>query len=129
MHECEDFWISAKSANWVCQTPKEPKELEDFKPILGVDGCLTKWINAKFAPQYPFRNVYDPRKSMHYGLLNRLDRETSGPVIVAKDEKSFWKIKRTRDEHDWHKEYVCLAHGHVPVEQWEDVFDDYMVQT
>ncbi len=39
--------------------------------------------------------------------------------IVVKNEESFWKIKKTRDMHDWHTEYVCLVHGHVSVEQWE----------
>ena len=48
---------------------------------------------------------------------------------MVKNEESFWKIKKTRDMHDWHKEYVALMHGHVSVEQWEGLLENYMVHT
>ena len=48
---------------------------------------------------------------------------------MVKNEESFWKIQKTRDMHDWHKEYVALMHGHVSVEQWEGVLENYMVHT
>ncbi len=52
-----------------------------------------------------------------WGLLHRLDRETSGTLMVAKDEASFHKIfplmHGSRGK-DLHKEYVTLVHLEEP---------------
>ena len=34
------------------------------------------------------------------------DQETSVPVIGVNDENTFQNLKRTRDIHAWHKEYI-----------------------
>lgn len=127
LYEGAGFWIFLKQAYWVCETPKDQKDFDKFVPTFKhTDGNLTMWIREKYATQFPFLDRYDTRQGLQYGLLNRLDRETSGPVVVVKDEDSFKKLKRTRDCHDWHKEYVCLVHGKIPKERWQGVLEDWM---
>jgi len=58
-----------------------------------------------------------------------LDRETSGPVIVAKNEKVWKKLQITRNNHDWHKEYLCLVHGRIPVKKAEGVLQNYLIKS
>jgi len=46
-------------------------------------------------------------------LVNRLDRETSGVVLVVKGDKRVGKIKRLFAEREVAKEYLAIVHGHV----------------
>lgn len=46
-------------------------------------------------------------------LLNRLDRETSGLVLLAKDLNAARQLHRRWREHAVRKEYLALVHGHV----------------
>lgn len=121
LHNGKGFWIFFKHAYWVCDTPEDPTELDRFEVVAKtvgskgrVDGNFTLWVHEKYASQFPFLHKYDLKKGMNYGLLQRLDRETSGPVLVAKNEVGWAALKETRDNHDWHKEYLCLVHGCLP---------------
>lgn len=128
LYEGKGFWIFFKNAYWVCDTPEDVHRLKSFCPQIDhVNGNLTSWVNEKYSKQHPFLNEYDQPKGINYGLLNRLDRETSGPVVVAKDESTFWKLRRNRDGKSWFKEYMCLVHGRVPVEVSQGVLENYMV--
>jgi len=46
-----------------------------------------------------------------YGLLHRLDKETSGLVIVAKLPNAYDQLRRDFEERKIDKEYVCLVAG------------------
>ena len=47
-------------------------------------------------------------------LVNRLDRETSGVTLVAKDESAARELRRLWENREVRKEYLALVHGHVP---------------
>lgn len=47
------------------------------------------------------------------GIVHRLDRETSGLLLVAKTQKSFENLQNHFREREVEKEYVCLAHGEI----------------
>ena len=49
-------------------------------------------------------------------LINRLDRETSGLVLVAKSETAALELRRIWESRQVQKEYWALVHGHVSVE-------------
>lgn len=51
----------------------------------------------------------------------------SGPVLVAKDESKYWKLKEVRDRKAWDKEYVWLVHGTVPPDRWQGLLENWMV--
>ena len=46
-------------------------------------------------------------------LINRLDRETSGVVLVAKDPTTARCWRRRWESHDVEKLYLAIVHGHV----------------
>jgi 23S rRNA pseudouridine1911/1915/1917 synthase len=59
------------------------------------------------------------RARLHLGdnlpahLVNRLDRETSGIVLLAKGDRRAGKLKQLFAEREVSKEYLAIVHGHV----------------
>jgi 23S rRNA pseudouridine1911/1915/1917 synthase len=51
------------------------------------------------------------------GIVHRLDKETSGLMIVAKSDKAHRKLADQFARHEVHKTYVALVHGWMPREQ------------
>ena len=49
-------------------------------------------------------------------LVNRLDRETSGVLLVVKGDKRVGKIKQLFAEREVTKEYLAIVHGHVAMD-------------
>ena len=47
------------------------------------------------------------------GIVHRLDRETSGLLLIAKTQKAFENLQDQFKERKVEKEYVCLAHGEI----------------
>jgi 23S rRNA pseudouridine1911/1915/1917 synthase len=50
-------------------------------------------------------------------LVNRLDRETSGIVLVAKNSVTAGELGKTLESRAVEKEYLAIVHGHVVAEQ------------
>lgn len=50
-------------------------------------------------------------------LVNRLDRETSGVVMVAKQDQAARELRRLWEGRLVHKEYWAIVHGHPTEEQ------------
>lgn len=46
-------------------------------------------------------------------LINRLDRETSGVVLVALDDSVARELRRLWEDRSVRKEYLAIVHGHV----------------
>jgi 23S rRNA pseudouridine1911/1915/1917 synthase len=55
--------------------------------------------------------------SIDLHLVNRLDRETSGLVVVAKNIESAVKLRKIWEQRAVRKEYVAIVHGH-PAEDY-----------
>ncbi|MDB6122699.1 MAG: Pseudouridine synthase [Pedosphaera sp.] len=53
----------------------------------------------------------------HPHLINRLDRETSGVVVVAKDDITARALRKIWEERAVRKEYLAIVHGHVRQER------------
>lgn len=49
----------------------------------------------------------------HPQLVNRLDRETSGVVLIAKDEGVARELRRIWEGRLAHKQYLAIVHDHV----------------
>ncbi len=47
------------------------------------------------------------------GIVHRLDKDTSGLVVVAKNDRAHRALQRQLKERTVEKRYVALAHGHV----------------
>lgn len=50
-------------------------------------------------------------------LIHRLDRETSGVVVIAKNPAAARDLGRIWETREVRKEYIAIVHGHVPAEQ------------
>jgi len=53
------------------------------------------------------------------GIVHRLDKETSGILLVAKNEESFSNLQAQFKNREVHKKYTALAHGRVAPEKGE----------
>ena len=55
------------------------------------------------------------------GIVHRLDRDTTGVIIVAKTELALWRIGRQFENRQVHKTYSAIVHGLLEFD--EDVID------
>ena len=53
------------------------------------------------------------------GIVHRLDRDTSGAMVVAKSERAYLSLIRQFKEHKVQKEYLALVYGMVSQQQGE----------
>lgn len=53
------------------------------------------------------------------GIVHRLDKETSGILLVAKDEQSFRNLQKQFKERLVKKRYLALAHGKIKIKEGE----------
>jgi 23S rRNA pseudouridine1911/1915/1917 synthase len=56
------------------------------------------------------KNVGDDRVNRP-GIVHRLDKETSGVMVVARDQKTFDHLKNLFKNHQVEKKYLALVHG------------------
>jgi len=52
-------------------------------------------------------------KANRYGLLHRLDKDTSGIILIAKTRDNFNYLQTLFRQRQIHKEYLVLVHGHL----------------
>jgi 23S rRNA pseudouridine1911/1915/1917 synthase len=45
------------------------------------------------------------------GIVHRLDRDTSGLMVVAKTDAAYWKLVRMVEARELHREYVAVVAG------------------
>jgi 23S rRNA pseudouridine1911/1915/1917 synthase len=55
------------------------------------------------------------------GIVHRLDRDTTGIILVAKSELALWRLGKQFEHRKIHKTYTAIVHGLVPLD--EDVID------
>ena len=53
------------------------------------------------------------------GIVHRIDKETSGILLIAKNEKAFVNLQSQFKQREVHKTYQALAHGRVVPEKGE----------
>jgi 23S rRNA pseudouridine1911/1915/1917 synthase len=68
---------------------------------------IQKWIKDNF--DYPLNNDWESRD----GIVHRLDKETSGILLVAKTKDAFEGLQRQFKERVVQKTYIALSHGKV----------------
>lgn len=55
------------------------------------------------------------------GIVHRLDRDTTGVMLVAKTELALWRLGRQFELRRVHKTYTAIVHGRIEMDQ--DVID------
>ncbi|MEZ5987585.1 MAG: RluA family pseudouridine synthase [Planctomycetota bacterium] len=81
-----------------------------------LDGTLVNLLHGVY------RDLDDPARDVVPRLCHRLDRETSGLILVAKDEVAHAAVRRQFEDHAVTKTYLAVVEGRVEVdEQWVDL--------
>ncbi len=96
LFEDEQLLILDKPSGWVVnesQTTKRQKVIQ-------------QWLTTM---AYPLANITEMRS----GIVHRLDKETSGILVVAKTKETLEKLQMQFKERVVKKNYLALAHGKV----------------
>ena len=80
-------------------------------------------VNALIISFPEIKDVNDGSEGswMRPGIVHRLDKDTSGAMVVAKNKKTFDELKRMFADREIEKNYVALVYGHL--EKNEGVVD------
>ena len=96
----ESFFVVGKPSGWITNDASTTST----QPV------LQTWIRENFS--YPLKGNREVRD----GIVHRLDKETSGIVIVAKTIKAFEKLQAEFKERIVSKTYIALVHGYLEAE-------------
>ena len=88
------------------KTTKE-KTVTDF--IIEHDKSIAK-VGEPMEVEYEGKKI----KILRPGIVHRLDKETSGVLIIAKNQKSFDSLKEQFKSHKIKKIYRAFVYGYVP---------------
>lgn len=77
------------------------KTSQDDSQITLADLAIERWPEMGGVGEDPLRP----------GIVHRLDRDTSGVMLLAKNQKSFEYLKSLFHDHKIRKTYLALAHG------------------
>lgn len=111
LHEDDDVLVVNKPAGLVVHEDGRTKEptvvdwiLKKYPEIKGVGDALVSSEKAK----NPTENTFE-----RPGIVHRLDRETSGALIIAKNQIAFARLKKQFQRHQVHKMYHAFVYGSV----------------
>ncbi len=62
---------------------------------------------------FHLQKLSDVGGALRPGIVHRLDKQTSGAIIVAKDDVTHRKLGEMFSAREVHKTYLALAHGHL----------------
>jgi 23S rRNA pseudouridine1911/1915/1917 synthase len=103
LFEDKNILVLDKPAYWIVNDAKTTKR----------ELTVQSWLRKNFHfPIFAF-------KECRNGIVHRLDKETSGILLVAKDETSFKNLQNQFKKRLVEKEYLALVHGHVEPENGE----------
>lgn len=78
---------------------------------------LQKFVQEKYASNLSLEDPSAQEFLDRSGIVHRLDKETSGVLIIAKNPNSFETLKNQFKERKTQKEYIALSHGRLKNEK------------
>jgi len=103
IYQDDSFFVIDKPAGWITNEA----ETTTTQPV------LQTWIRNNF--DYPLKGDRELRD----GVVHRLDKETSGIVVIAKTKESFEKLQAEFKNREVEKTYIALLHGKLEPETGE----------
>ena len=117
IYENDDFVAINKPAGMLVHRPERgPKSVQE-------EGVLTDWIKDRYPET---KEVGDPSTSfpqsnsgragqanLRPGIVHRLDEDTSGILLIAKNQHFFEHLKGLFQKHEVKKTYLALVHGRM----------------
>lgn len=109
LYEDNTTLVINKPAGWIVNSADTTKD----QPV------IQKWVEQT----YSFYKDADQNSDFYKraGIVHRLDKETSGCLIIAKDPQSFEELQRQFREREIHKRYTALLHGALKEKRGEIV--------
>ncbi len=106
IHEDADLLVVHKPADLVCH----PTKGDEYSSLISRARIYLERLNA--AARIP-----KPKLPVTPHLIHRLDRETSGVVLLAKHFEAARELGKVWETRSVAKEYLAIVHGHVVAEQ------------
>ncbi len=97
LFEDEEFFVINKPAGMTVNRSETTKNEE----------TVQDWVKINF--NFPLANSL----ALRNGLVHRLDKETSGILLIAKTAKTFEDLQKQFKERKIKKKYLALVHGRV----------------
>jgi 23S rRNA pseudouridine1911/1915/1917 synthase len=97
IYEDQAFFVVDKPSGWITNEA----DTTTTQPV------VQKWIRENY--DYPLKGDVEMRS----GIVHRLDKETSGILLVAKTKEAFEKLQAEFKNREVQKTYVALLHGKV----------------
>jgi 23S rRNA pseudouridine1911/1915/1917 synthase len=112
IHEDDDLLVINKPAGLVCHPTKNGE-------MSSLIGRARLHLKTSGSPHEPAPSDFNPQRPTisHPHLVNRLDRETSGVIIVAKNSLVAGELGKILESRAFEKEYLAIVHGQVMAEQ------------
>ncbi len=101
-HSQFDFTIVEETDDWLVVSKPAPLQIHPSKPG---DGGLTLWDGLRAMLSFELVN------GGQVSIVNRLDRETSGLVLVAKNVETARRFGKAMMRRQCHKTYLAIVHG------------------
>jgi 23S rRNA pseudouridine1911/1915/1917 synthase len=101
----EDAWFMAvnKPAGWVVNRAESVRDV-----------TIQDWLETQFAPLYSLPQSLANKTFLdRSGIAHRLDKDTSGVLLVAKNPQSLAKAMDLFKRRKMTKQYTALVHGKV----------------
>lgn len=97
-----DFTVLDETDDWLVVNKPAPLQIHPSKPT---DAGLTLWDGLRELLRYEIAN------GGQVSIVNRLDRETSGVVLIAKNAASARLFGKAMMRRQMHKTYQAIVHG------------------
>jgi 23S rRNA pseudouridine1911/1915/1917 synthase len=99
----EAILVLDKPSGWITNSASTAKD----QPV------VQSWLKSNI--QYPISNIDELRS----GIVHRLDKETSGLLIVAKTKEAFETLQKEFKNREVKKSYIALVHGRFDLSEGE----------
>jgi 23S rRNA pseudouridine1911/1915/1917 synthase len=111
IHEDADILVVHKPADLVCH----PTKGDEYSSL--ISRVRIYLLGAGYEAQGARPALAPIASSLEPRLVNRLDRETSGLVVIAKNSEAVRELGKIWETRSVTKEYSAIVHGHVAAEQ------------
>jgi len=109
IYEDENFLAVDKPANLLVHPARNPKsQIPNFKEPTLIDWILKRYPETKDVGDQP---------ETRPGIVHRLDRDTSGLILIARNQKYFEYLKNLFQTHQIQKIYLALVWGELEPKQ------------
>lgn len=104
--ENDDFLVVNKPAGLMVHAARV-NERRHADAARAAEPTLVDWLIRRYPT---IKNVGDD-PALRPGIVHRLDKATSGVLVIAKTQTSFEELKKLFQEHRIQKTYYALVHG------------------